>query len=322
MNLERNNLSILNSEILEHLSSSSSKINKLTLTENPWLCDCSSYYFLNFVQDKYQDLVELENVTCADTNNSISKLIFKDICPMASDSVVTTICSITILLVVILSSILTLYFYYEKNIKIWLYSKNLCSCLMPRDDRNDEGKIYDAFISYSHDDEDFVMKELVSKLEQGPRTYKLCIHSRDWFAGDWIPTQISRSIGESKRTIVVISRNFLDGEWTKMEFRAAHKQALGDKTARVIIVIFGDIGSIDDLDDELRSYLKMNTYIEWGDPWFWKKLKYDLPHEENKHFRNGNMIVGNNLNNHHVNKDNNETKTIIRVLTSEPTRCF
>ena len=90
----------------------------------------------------------------------------------------------------------------------------------------DRNKIYDAFVCYSHKDDDFVENNILQKLEEGPNPYKLCVYTRDWIAGDWIPAQITRSIEKSRRTIVVLTPNFVESYWGRMEFRLAHLETL------------------------------------------------------------------------------------------------
>ena len=273
--LDGNNLTGIDSKILDRLSNST-HITRLALHDNPWRCDCGSRDLLSFVKSNSFEIPELLRVNCAGTNVSLSNLTVDELCP-SSNRLVLILCSMIGLFGVLLGCAAALFFGFQKQIKIWLYSKNLCLCLVTEDEL-DRDKLYDAFISYSHQDEEFVMKELVANLEQGPKPYKLCIHIRDWLAGEWIPMQIARSVEESRRTIIVLSPNFIESTWSKLEFQTAHKQALSEKRARVIVVLYGDLEPADNLDPDLKAYLQMNTYVKWGDPWFWQKLRYAMPH--------------------------------------------
>ena len=124
------------------------------------------------------------------------------------------------------------------------------------------------------------MNCLTSGLEcpaEASEKYKCLIHTRDWHAGEMIPDQIIHSVESSRRTIIVLSKPYIQSMWTKLEFRAAHTQALQDKTQRVIIIVKGELPELDCLDDDLRRYISLNTYIASGDRWFWPKLRYSKP---------------------------------------------
>jgi len=58
-------------------------------------------------------------------------------------------------------------------------------------------------------------------------------------------------------------------------------QALSQRSNRVILVLLeDDLKENDVKDDDLRLYMKTNTYLKWNDRWFWHKLKYALPHRK------------------------------------------
>ena len=53
-------------------------------------------------------------------------------------------------------------------------------------------------------------------------------------------------------------------------------QALKDRTNYLIIILCEDV-SAEDLDDDMRLYLKTNTYLSLDNQWFWEKLSYAMP---------------------------------------------
>ena len=59
---------------------------------------------------------------------------------------------------------------------------------------------YDAFVSYSNEDQAFVV-ELVDNLENQSPHYKLCVYERDFTAGTIINDCITQSIANSRKVI-------------------------------------------------------------------------------------------------------------------------
>ncbi|XP_059165432.1 toll-like receptor Tollo [Physella acuta] len=142
-------------------------------------------------------------------------------------------------------------------------------------DKLDAGtKQFDAFISYSSMDTEFVARTLVPGLED--KRYRLCVHYRDFPVGRNITDTIVRAIEESSRTILVLSSNFLHSEWCRFEFQTAHYHILREGTHRLIIVLLGDIPE-EELDPDLKVQMKSKTYLKFNDPWFWEKLYFSLP---------------------------------------------
>ncbi|XP_014472682.1 PREDICTED: protein toll [Dinoponera quadriceps] len=274
LELHNNNISRISRDVLDFLRNSTN-LTRLTLHGNPWECDCEATDFLDFVQTEYVKILNLPGVICRGKNYSISRMTMNDLCPSETELFIGI--SVVIAFIGILVGVFGFYYRYQRNIKVWLFARQWCLWFVTEEELDKE-KLYDAFISYSHKDHQFVEEELVTKLESGPKPFKLCLHYRDWLAGEWIPAQIAKSVEDSRRTIVVLSPNFLESVWGRMEFRAAHSQALSEGRARVILILYGDIGPTDDMDPELKAYISMNTYVKWGDPWFWDKLRYALPH--------------------------------------------
>ncbi|KAH8417773.1 hypothetical protein KR222_005747, partial [Zaprionus bogoriensis] len=289
LDLRRNQLQHLNETTLKTLNSSVNGL-RLQLSDNSWVCDCEAKPLLFFVLNNNDMVSDRTSMFCSDAEmpTRLTELGPGDLCPQEKSIVVAMI--VIISLAGFLAGItFALYYKYEPEIKIWLYARNWMLWWVTEDEL-DKDKRFDAFISYSHKDRSFVEKHLVPQLENGPNKFTLCVHERDWLVGGFIAENIVRSVADSRRTIIVLSQNFIESDWARMEFRAAHRAALKEGVARVIVIIYSDIGDHKQLDDELKTYLNTNTYIEWGDPWFWERLRYALPHRGPRSSGNGALI--------------------------------
>ncbi|XP_078585728.1 toll-like receptor Tollo [Branchiostoma floridae x Branchiostoma japonicum] len=137
-------------------------------------------------------------------------------------------------------------------------------------------KPYDAFLSYSHHDLDFILQHVLPGLENREPPFRLCLHHRDFIPGVPIAENILIAVEESRRTIVVVSRNFLESDWCQLEFQAAHAQVLKDRANRLIMILLEDIPA-EDAPPDIRHYVKTKTYLKWGDERFWERLVYAMP---------------------------------------------
>lgn len=256
------------------LLKNSTSLKELDFSSNPWHCDCTDREFFNFIQKKSINVPSLRKVSCLGMSKSIVEMTLSDFCPTTNEIILI---GVSVALLGLLVGVLVgLYYKYQQEVKVWLYAHQCCLWLVTEEEL-DKDKLFDAFVSYSHNDRTIVHK-VVERLESGPTPFKICEHERDFIPGDWIPDQISRAVESSRRTIIFLSKSFLESVWGRMEFRAAHQQSLEDGRARVIIVLLDETALSGEVDTQLRAYLRMNTYVKFDDPWFYDKLRYALPH--------------------------------------------
>ncbi|KAL4237066.1 TIR domain [Mactra antiquata] len=148
----------------------------------------------------------------------------------------------------------------------------------------DDGKEFDAFISYKScpRDENFVLHQLYPKLETEFK-FKLCMHFRDFLPGEAIANNIVKAIESSRRTIIVLSPEYVKSEWCRMEYQKAQHEMLKLKH-KIIPVVLEDISEVNNIDKNLKSIISSVTYLEWPGSdnskkveKFWKKLELSLP---------------------------------------------
>ena len=89
---------------------------------------------------------------------------------------------------------------------------------------------------------------------------------------------ILKSVNESKRMLIVLSPSFARSEWCLLKFRAAHRKVIEDRMNYLIIILLDDV-NMAELDEEIKLYMRTNTYVSYSDKWFWQKLFYAMPQQ-------------------------------------------
>ena len=152
---------------------------------------------------------------------------------------------------------------------------------------DEENCEYDAFISYNFNNEAWVLEQLLPNLEGNGSSFKLCLHHRDFEPGRNIVDNIVSAVYGSRKTLCVVSRNFLQSEWCSLEIQLASYR-LFDEHRDVLLLVF-----LEHIPErELSSYHRMRkvmlrkTYLQWPgsectDPamaqlLFWKQLRRAL----------------------------------------------
>lgn len=290
-------------------------ITEITLSYNPWSCDCEYTEMFREWTKRVSSITDLSSIKCIyskgntsdgtvynenmfddpetgfkiayengtictgqpSINNSINgnltanrTIITNDDDPDYTTVIATSVCLLCVLLVVIFV------FIFRQNMKVWCFSKFgvRLFCGASDMDRTDSEKMYDAFLCYSTKDEAWVTEQLAHVLEQGEPSYKLCLHYRD--VGGYVTDKIRQAVESSRRTIMVLSENFLRTEWVRYELKSALHQVMTDRRKRLVIVLLGQV-SQKDLDPDIRLYLKTNKSLHADDRLFWEKLKFALP---------------------------------------------
>ncbi|XP_078658135.1 uncharacterized protein LOC144903635 [Branchiostoma floridae x Branchiostoma belcheri] len=269
LHLQDNNLNHLSKETFK----AASRLHVLDIGWNPLECNCDLIALKEWAETNIHSVSFDFNVTCKNQGNkvlsSVVHVIKTELSCVPGNSHVYVVIALGIAVVMLL--IVLLVYRFRGYLQVWLYMK--CGWRFdPKDDGDD--KTYDAFISYSSRDELIVIRELAPGLEE--RGFKLCLHYRDFPVGACIATTIIETVEASRRTVILLSQNFVDSEWCALEFKAAHRQVLEDRRNRIVVIVLDDL-DLQNVDKDLKFYLKTNTYLKWGDPWFWSKLCYALP---------------------------------------------
>ena len=119
---------------------------------------------------------------------------------------------------------------------------------------------------------------------------RLCIHFRDWLAGEIIEEQVVESIEKSRKTILVLSPNFLKSNWCNFEMQMARQKLFSQGNDVLILVLYKPLPKAQ-ISRTLKTLLETKMYLQWTNDLDGQKLFLAKLTEAIKNERVGETII-------------------------------
>ncbi|NXO09539.1 TLR22 protein, partial [Oriolus oriolus] len=279
LSVRRNKLNSFSKEEFESFK----RMELLDASDNNFICSCEFLSFIHHEAGMAQVLVGWPDGYVCDSPLAVRGAqvgaVHLSVMECHRSLVVSMICLLVFLVILVLVAVGYKYHvvWYVRMTWAWLRAKRKPKRAPPKD------VCYDAFVSYSENDSEWVENTMVRELEQACPPFRLCLHKRDFVPGKWIVDNIIDSIEKSRKTLFVLSEHFVQSEWCKYELDFSHFRLFDENNDAAILVLLEPIQSkaIPKRFCKLRKIMNTKTYLEWPleeeqQEIFWFNLKIAL----------------------------------------------
>ncbi|CAC5405107.1 unnamed protein product [Mytilus coruscus] len=281
LDLSSNNFTTLDEKAMAMLDGlSKNTFYTVNLRNNALQCTCYTLPFLKWISKTKVDLLLNDKCTLVDGTvvslNPINSIIHQLLKECSTYTYLTIALSIG-LVVILTVLILALVYKYRWKLRYMFYLAK--SKHYNYKAANDHGEYtYDAFVSYCDDDRSFVLKDFIANLET-EGNYKLCVHQRDFLPGQEITVNITNAIHDSRKTVCIITRKFLESYYCMFEFNMARMENIYSRDGRnIIFLVFLEQIQPREMPLMMLELIEKQSYIEYpndeeGNIVFWGKIK-------------------------------------------------
>ncbi|XP_043830850.1 toll-like receptor 13 [Dromiciops gliroides] len=271
--LRFNNLKIIHQNLLQNLKS----LTYFDVYGNELECTCDNEWFKNWsINTPSVHIPYLGSFYCQQPNTQ-SLLVGFDtsICNFDTGKIYF-FCSFSLVLATMVLSWFGTEIISTMRYGIYMFK----SLYMAKWNQTQKEFVYDAFVSFNTADEQWVYKELVPALERGGQpTFKLCLHHRDFTPGVDIFENIQNAINTSRKTLCIVSNDYLQSEWCRLEVQLASLRMFYEYQDVVILIFLEEIPNYRlSSYHRLRKLVKKQTFITWPKnsqerPLFWARIR-------------------------------------------------
>ncbi|KAG7509088.1 toll-like receptor 5 [Solea senegalensis] len=140
---------------------------------------------------------------------------------------------------------------------------------------------YDAFVCFSNNDYVWVEAALLKKLDDQfseENIFHCCFEARDFLPGEDHLSNIRSAVWGSRKTLCIISKEFLKDGWCLEAFSVAQSRMLEELTDILILLVVGKVAHYQLMKyNAIRNLIQKREYLVWPeDPqdldWFYERL--------------------------------------------------
>ncbi|KAG9484564.1 hypothetical protein GDO78_010118 [Eleutherodactylus coqui] len=148
---------------------------------------------------------------------------------------------------------------------------------------------YDAYLCYATKDFTWVENVFIKNLDSDycdRNRFKLCFEERNFMPGEDHIINIRDSIWNSKKTICVVTKHFLNDGWCVEAFNYAQSRYFTELKNVLIMIVVGSLSQYQLRKYKpIRAYMQRCEYLTWPEDdqdvdWFLSRLCYKILREE------------------------------------------
>ncbi|NWR69348.1 TLR5 protein, partial [Centropus unirufus] len=148
---------------------------------------------------------------------------------------------------------------------------------------------YDAYLCYSKNDFEWVQNSLLKHLDSqyfDKNQFTLCFEERDFLPGEEHINNIHKAICNSRKTICIVTRQFLKDGWCVEAFNFAQSRYFCDLKDVLIMVVVGSLSQYQLMKHKpIRNFLQRGRYLRWPEDyqdidWFLNNLSCQILKEK------------------------------------------
>ncbi|KAM6915103.1 toll-like receptor 5 [Xenentodon cancila] len=145
--------------------------------------------------------------------------------------------------------------------------------------------LYDVFLCFGNNDYKWVEEALLKKLDSHfseENLFHCCFEARDFLPGEDHLSNIRDAIWSSRKTLCVVSKEFLKDGWCLEAFTLAQCRMLEELTNVLIMLVVGKVAHYQLMRcSAVRSFVQRREYLTWPeDPqdldWFYDRLSLQI----------------------------------------------